>query len=444
MSQPALPETVRPSLYSSLHILWRSVKLGFKTLWMHRLRSLLTMLGIVFGVCSVISMLAIGEGASFEAREQIRALGSTNIIVRSVKPPDTGGATQGASRVSEYGITYRDVSRIRATLPSVRVLVPARAVRANVWRDERTVDCTIRGTVPWYPEMRNHLVAHGRFFSEKEYETVANVAVVGADTAEALYPFGNIIGTRVRIGSQYYRVIGVMQPEAGNDENGAGANGGSARRGAQYTMYIPLTAARDRFGETIVRRSSGAFEAERVELHEVTVQVQREEDVVEAAAIIDDILATLHTQQDYEVVVPLQLLRQAEETQRIFNIVLGAIAAISLLVGGIGIMNIMLASVTERTREIGIRRALGAKKRDIVRQFLIETVILSASGGVIGVVFGITIPWVIQWYANMATIVTPFSAILAFSISAMIGVVFGIYPALRAAAMDPVEALRHE
>ena len=443
MSQPQLPENRRASLYSSAAILWRSVKLGFKTLWMHRLRSLLTMLGIVFGVCSVISMLAIGEGASYEARQQIRALGSTNIIVRSVKPPDTGGATQGTSRVSEYGITYRDVSRIRATLPSVRVLVPARAVRANVWRDDRTIDCTIRGTVPWYPEMRNHLVDHGRFFSEEEYEGVANVAVIGSEAAAALFPFGNFMGTSVRIGSQYYRIIGVMQPESGNGDSEA-PEGNAVGRGAEYTMYIPLTAARDRFGETIVRRTSGSFEAERVELHEVTVQVSSEEEVVEAAAIVSEILAGLHTKQDYEVVVPLQLLRQAEETQRIFNIVLGAIAAISLLVGGIGIMNIMLASVTERTREIGIRRALGAKKRDIVRQFLIETVILSASGGVIGVIFGVTIPWVIQWYANMATIVTPFSAILAFGISALIGVVFGIYPAMRAAAMDPVEALRHE
>jgi len=443
MSQPPQPDLPRQSYYATAAILWRSIKLGFKTLWMHRLRSLLTMLGIVFGVCSVISMLAIGEGASFEAREQIRSLGSTNIIVRSVKPPDTGGATQGASRVNEYGITYRDVSRIRATLPDVRVLVPARAVRMNVWQGTRTVDATIRGTVPWYPEMRNHPVAHGRFFTDDEYQSVANVAVIGAQTAEALFPFGGILGSSVRIGSQYYRVIGVMVPESGNGGDNANGNGG-ASRGAEFTLYVPLTAARDRFGETIVRRTAGSFEAERVELHEVTVQVADEDHVVEAAAIVDEILAGLHTKQDYEVVVPLELLRQAEETKRIFNIVLGAIAAISLIVGGIGIMNIMLASVTERTREIGIRRALGAKKRDIVRQFLVETVILSASGGVIGVAFGIAIPWVIQWYANMATIVTPFSAILAFGISALIGVVFGIYPALRAAAMDPVEALRHE
>jgi len=208
--------------------------------------------------------------------------------------------------------------------------------------------------------------------------------------------------------------------------------------------FIPLTTSKERFGEVVIEMQSGSRSFERVELHEVTVKVASLDSVVEVASIIDGLLDYHHKKQDYELVVPLELLQQAERTKQIFNIVLGGIAAISLLVGGIGIMNIMLASVTERTREIGIRRALGARRRDIVIQFLAETVILSGAGGVIGVALGIAIPFFITLFAQMATIVTPWSPIIAFSISGLVGVIFGIYPALRAANMDPVEALRHE
>ncbi len=435
---------------AQMRLFERAVRLGLKTLWLHRTRSLLTVLGIVFGVCSVISMLAIGEGASYEAQQQIRSLGSTNVIVRSRKPPDTGNATEGRSRVNEYGITHADLQRIRTTLPTVDVLVPARIIRKDIWRYRHNVDADVKGTVHWYPEMRNHPIERGRFFTEREYEAGASVAVLGARTVERLFPTGPVIGETVRIADNYYRVVGVMaaRAAAGNGGGllggGGGDAGGGASEGSEFEIFIPLTCAQDRFGEVLVRRQSGSFNAERVELHELTVRVADESQVVETAAIIGEIVDNMHDKQDYEIVVPLALLRRAEETKRIFNIVLGAIAAISLVVGGIGIMNIMLASVTERTREIGIRRALGARKRDIVKQFLIETVLLSTTGGIIGVAIGITIPFIITWYAQMATIVTPWSAVLSFAISALVGIVFGIYPALRAANMNPVEALRHE
>ncbi|HOS02462.1 MAG TPA: FtsX-like permease family protein, partial [Candidatus Hydrogenedentes bacterium] len=199
-----------------------------------------------------------------------------------------------------------------------------------------------------------------------------------------------------------------------------------------------------RYGEVQVKRSSGSRSIERIQLSELTVKVDSLDAVVPTARIIEDLLGRYHKKKDYSVMAPLELLRQAERTKRMFNIVLGAIAAISLLVGGIGIMNIMLASVTERTREIGIRRALGAKRGDIVLQFLIETVLLSATGGIIGVALGLSVPLIITHFAHMKTIVTLWSPILAFGISAIIGVVFGLYPAMRAADMDPVEALRHE
>jgi putative ABC transport system permease protein len=209
-------------------------------------------------------------------------------------------------------------------------------------------------------------------------------------------------------------------------------------------MFIPLATAKTHFGETLIKRRSGSFEAEKVALHEVTIKVENRDAVVDVSLSIKDLLDRNHKKQDYEMTVPLELLKRAERTKQIFNIVLGSIAAISLLVGGIGIMNIMLASVTERTREIGIRRALGAKRRDIVIQFLVETVILSGSGGLLGVVLGIAIPFFVTYFAHMVTIVTFWSPVIAFSISGIVGIVFGIYPAMRAADMDPVEALRHE
>ncbi|HNV21948.1 MAG TPA: ABC transporter permease [Candidatus Hydrogenedentes bacterium] len=409
---------------------------------------LLTVLGIVFGVCSVIAMLAIGEGASYEAQEQIRSLGSNNIIVRSVKPPEEKSSTSQRTWLLEYGITYADLERIRATLPGVEILVPARIMRQDVWNGGRRIDCDLYGTVPWYPEVNNHRVARGRFFTETEMNDGTYVAVLDAGVESALFPIDPAIGNTLRAGSHYYRVIGVMEPQSARiTKDGAStppANNANGASGAPNRIYVPLNAARKQFGEILVNQQSGSFEATRVELHEATVKVARLEDVVDTAQVIADLLAANHRKTDYEVVVPLELLRQAERTKRIFNIVLGAIAAISLLVGGIGIMNIMLASVTERTREIGIRRALGAKRRDIIIQFLVETVLLSGAGGVLGVILGIAIPMVITWFAGMKTIVTLWSPFIAFSISAMVGVVFGLYPALRAANMDPVEALRHE
>jgi putative ABC transport system permease protein len=391
---------------------------------MHRLRSFLTVLGIVFGVCSVIAMLAVGEGASHEAQEQIRRLGSNNIILKSIKPPDDQGTSSRRTYAIDYGLTYDDLDRIRATIPGVTVVVPGRIIRQYVWHIARRVDCDIVGTIPWYPEMRKLDLVQGRFFTVEEMDNIANVCVLGESMAAELFPMDRPVGNTVRVGGAYYRVVGVIQAEAAtaaaNPADAAeAASQTSAAAGASHRMYIPLTAAKHRFGETLVKRRSGSFEAEKVELHEAIVRVEKQEEV-------------------------LELLRQAERTKQIFNVVLGSIAAISLLVGGIGIMNIMLATVTERTREIGIRRALGARRNDIIIQFLIETVILSCSGGLVGMMLGVAIPFAITRFANMVTIVTPWSPFIAFSISALIGVLFGIYPAFRAANMDPVEALRHE
>jgi putative ABC transport system permease protein len=435
-------EMVRRIRELSLSRLSRTIRLGVRSLWLHRLRSLLTVLGIVFGVCSVIAMLAIGEGASHEAQEQIKNLGSQNIIIRSIKPPDEqkGSDRGNQSFVLQYGITYADVQRIQATIPGVTVVLPSRNMRDYVWHISRRADCDVVGTVPWYPDMRNHKVAAGRFFSQLDMDARASVCVLGAEMVPTLFPFESPLGKHVRVGGNYYEVIGVMEARGVVP----GTETATPQGAANQRMFIPIETAKGNYGEVLMRRRSGSFEAERVQLHEATVKVDALEAVPLVAEAVKEILRRNHKQVDYEITVPLELLKRAERTKQIFNIVLGSIAAISLLVGGIGIMNIMLASVTERTREIGIRRALGARRQDIVAQFLVETVLLSGAGGLIGVLLGVFIPFVVSHFAGMNTIVTFWSPLLAFTISGLVGVVFGIYPAVRAASMDPVEALRHE
>ena len=441
-SQPSMLGPEVPVRFSVLR-LRRTMRLGLRSLWLHRLRSLLTVLGIVFGVCSVIAMLAIGEGASFEAQEQIKNLGSQNIIIRSVKPPEEQKVSDKGSQgfVLQYGLAYTDVKRLRETIPGITIVLPARKIREYVWNISRRVDSDVVGTVPWYPEMRNHRVAEGRFFTDEEMEAGASVCVLGSEMVPALFPLETAIGKHVRIGGNYYRVVGVMEPQGQLPANGETKDPSQT---TSQRLFIPLQTARMRYGEVLMRRRSGSFEAERVELHELTVKVASVENVTRVAEAITEMLERNHKKKDYEIVVPLELLQRAERTKQIFNIVLGSIAAISLLVGGIGIMNIMLASVTERTREIGIRRALGATRRDVVTQFLVESMMLSGAGGLMGVLLGITIPFVVSYAAGMKTIITFWSPLLAFTISGLVGVLFGIYPAMRAAEMDPVEALRHE
>ena len=414
---------------------------------MRKLRSLLTALGIVFGVCSVISMLAIGEGASYEAQQQIKDLGSQNVIIQSIKPSNNSTAgEQTRSLVLEYGLTYQDLSQIQATVPGVNVVVPNRRVKDFIWFLSNSVDATAVGTVAWYPEMRSRELTKGRFFTQVENDARRNVCVLTEKLAKQLFPLHSPVGKTVRMRTSYFRVIGIIedQVDATKIEDGGGSNPIESSSGEGMEMFVPITALKDHFGDVLFKYRSGSFEAEKVELHEVTVQVETADQVVPCAKAIQTILDRNHTDQDYKITVPLELLQRAERTKQIFNIVLGSIAAISLIVGGIGIMNIMLATVTERTREIGIRRALGARQNDIVLQFLIETILLSGIGGIIGVALGLTIPQLISHFAGMQTIIELWAPTVAFSISVLIGVVFGIYPALRAAAMSPVEALRHE
>jgi putative ABC transport system permease protein len=420
-----------------------TVRLGVKSLLLHKLRSVLTMLGIIFGVCSVIAMLAIGEGASYKAQEEIKKLGSQNIILRSLKPAEEAKLSgMGRSFALDYGLTYADGARIQSTIPGVARVLPVRIIRENVRFAQNNLPCQVLGTLPFYPEIVGLDIVRGRFLTDTDERNQDNVCVVTVGLAQRLFPYQDPLEQSVRVDAFYYRVVGIAREQNLPDQR---TQAGKAEgEPLDNNLYIPLSASRTRFGEVLIRRTAGSEEREKVELHQITVQMRDSAAVESADPQIKTLLNRFHSKQDYEAIVPLQLLRQAEETKRIFNIVLGSIAAISLLVGGIGIMNIMLATVTERTREIGIRRALGAKRRDITLQFLVETVVLSVGGGLIGVVVGVITPVIVSRLANMPTIVTLWSVLIAFGISGAVGIVFGLYPAKSAARLDPIEALRHE
>ena len=417
----------------------RNARLGLKNLLLHKLRSLLTMLGVMFGVGSVIAMLAVGEGASRQVLDQIRRLGSNNIMLYAQKPPDDArsGGSSSRSAMSMYGLLYEDERRIRETFASVVRTVPAKAMRKEGRLGEQALDLRLVGTVPeWFDLVRRPMLA-GRPLLAADIENRGSVVVLTEFGARRLLAGRNTIGQALQIGGNAFEVVGIVQGESVE-------GGGIQTPDLETDAYIPLPVARERFGDIFSERRSGTMIRESVELHQILVEVRSTEEVEATAAGIEAMLARFHKKVDYRISVPFALLRQAEATKRTFTVVLGAIAGISLLVGGIGIMNIMLASVTERTREIGIRRAVGAKRRQIIGQFLVETLVLSMAGGLIGTALGVVIPKIISRLTQMPTVVTLWSLLLAVGISMAVGIVFGIYPAYRAAHLDPIEALRHE
>ena len=416
---------------------YRDVQLGIKNLMLHKLRSCLTMLGLVFGVGSVIAMLAVGEGASAEALAQIRRLGSRNIIITAQKPADEQDAANVRVRISIYGLLYEDEQRLAETIPTVSRIVPVKMVQKSARMGKRTLEMRIVGTNEvWFDLVQRPVIA-GRLLERRDIDERSNVAVLTEHGARRLMATESVIGESLRIGSNYYEIIGIVRSE--------GASEGAMQTPDQQTdAYIPFTAARDHFGDFFTQNKSGTNIRELVELHQLIVEVDKEEHVEATAAAVERMLGLFHKKKDYGISVPLALLRQAEATKRTFNIVLGAIAGISLLVGGIGIMNIMLVSVTERTREIGLRQALGARPSDVLLQFLLEAVILSLVGGLVGVVIGVGGSYLFGKFGSMQTAIVPLSIPLAFGAAAIVGIFFGYYPAVQAAKLDPIVALRHE
>jgi len=415
----------------------RNIWLGVENLLLHKLRSFLTMLGVVFGVGSVVAMLSVGEGASQEALSQIRRLGSNNIIISSMKPADQEQTAVSRNSMSVYGLTYDDYRRMADSLKQVRQAAPVKIIRKEARLRERSMELRVVGTTAEWFTLVPREVEAGRVLIRADEEKKAPVAVLTEFGARKLLAAQNTVGQTLRIGGSEFEIIGIIKSESGQAGNIQVPD-------QEADVYISLEVARKYYGDIFARMTSGSFERERVELHQIIVQVDNPKHVEAAAAGIERMLGMFHKKKDFVVSVPLALLKQTEATKRTFNIVLGSIAGISLLVGGIGIMNIMLASVTERTREIGIRRAIGAKRKQIIYQFLIETVVLSMAGGLIGLGIGVLIPMLITHFSNMPTVVTLNGILLPLFISMSIGILFGLYPAMHAAKVDPIVALRHE
>ncbi|MGQ0628715.1 MAG: ABC transporter permease [Phycisphaerales bacterium] len=424
------------------------IRLGLANILRHKLRSVLTALGIILGVAAVITMVSIGEGGKRRALDQIERLGARNIIVRSQKPPESadgggGGSSRGRSSwVSRYGLERDDLKLIEATFPMVDAIVPLKEVGGQILRDDKRRTSQAFGTTPDLLRLANLRVDRGRYLTQADIEQSSPVAVIGAELAKALFPFDDPLDETVRIDSRPMRIIGILAPVGLSGGAGAALVG----RDLNFDLHIPISTAVEYFGDFVFRQTSGSRNASSVQISEIYMAASTSAEVIDLAKLVERTLEVRHpAMTDVSMIVPYELLEERRRALRAYNWTLGSIAAISLLVGGIGIMNIMLASVTERTREIGIRRALGATRRHITLQFLVETGVLSSVGGLVGVGLGIGGSILIGLVAeSLPTAITVWSIGLAFAVSAATGLVFGIYPAMLAAKQDPIVALRHD
>lgn len=404
---------------------------GVRNLLRHKLRSGLTLLGVVFGVSAVISILGIGEGAQRTVLREIAGLGLNNIIVDSVPAPAAVRSRTSGSRVRDllqYGLTEKDIEQIRAVLPGAGISV-ARLVKQKVFYRGTRVDAAVLGVAPEYFDLFRTEVVDGINLAAAHDRDGQRVAVLTQPVAGAVAALGGLRGQHIRIGPHSFEVIGIIRMPT---QRGAG------------TIYIPFRTTERLFGTTTLKMESGSFEFTRVEVGQAVIRVADENRVAASAEVISATLKRNHRDPDYALTVPLDLLESKQKTQRILNLVLVVIAGISLLVGGIGIMNIMLAVVAERTPEIGIRRALGASQRDILWQFLVETVVMSTMGGVIGCGVGFAAVPLASVWTGWEGVITPSAVIVSLAVAWLVGVVFGLAPAYRAAHLDPVECLRHE
>jgi len=406
------------------------VRIGVKNLFLHKLRTLLTMLGVIFGVGAVIAMMSIGEGARRKSIEQIRLLGTNNIRIQPIQLD--GEELDAAEFRNSDGLTWEDAQALRQKVPGTTAVSELRFLDEVVQaRGEIPKGVNVIGVSSTYDDLTNSHPSAGRFVSLLDDRTAARVCVLGDEIKREMFGVQPAVGHTIRIGEDRYIVVGVM-PRKNVSKGGSSV---IELRNINRDIYIPITTAQKRFTDPDYPN----------QIDEIAVQIEMSNDVIPASRLIRRILDQRHNgAKDFEIMIPDELLAQSQRTQRIFNIVMGSIAALSLLVGGIGIMNIMLASVTERTKEIGIRRALGASERDILGQFLNETLLISVSGGVIGILVGAGMAIAINVFAKWDTVVSPLSILISFGISATVGVVFGLYPAQQAAEKDPIEALRYE
>jgi len=402
-----------------------------KGLASHKMRTFLTMLGVIFGVAAVIAMVSIGAGAKQEAIRQIELMGLNNI---RIKPKELHGEElREAKRKSPDGLTLEDMASLVEICPLIEGVAPLKELDEEIHFRGRSPESNVIGTDPAYPAVTGFEVVRGRFLEPTDLAHYKRVCVIGAAIKRDLFQFDDPLQARIQIGREWFTVVGVMEDK----HMSAGRANVISIRDLNKDVYIPVTTMEQRFMPDPEKEQKG--------LTEIAARVTASDRIREAANIIDNILSRRHNGvRDYELMIPEELLRQSQKTQRIFNIVMSAIAGISLLVGGIGIMNIMLASVTQRTREIGIRRAIGATQNDILGQFLIECLTISLMGGILGIFVGVALGKLITAYAKWETIISLGSVILSFGVAGGTGVIFGIYPATKAAKLDPIEALRYQ
>jgi putative ABC transport system permease protein len=431
--EPLIPEVQVQKRRKRIHSFGVFNDLGeaLRNLRAQKTRTLLTALGIVFGVGSVIGMLSIGAGAREQSLQFIERLGVRNILIDS-RPAATREELQQRRRISP-GLTERDVRVLEANVEALEVLSPRRFLHpARVLPKPSGTIPEMFGVRASYELIHNLRPIEGRFLTAVDDDTSASVCVLGLNAKIGTLGYGPAVGKYVKVNDTWLRVVGVLAEQV-SDPAGGGGRGVDRNN----VIYIPINTFRYRFWD--------ASSYLKDELDGVDIRLKTGTDSVATAKIVTAILASSHREaEDFSVTIPAALLAQQKRTQTIFTYVMVAIAAISLLVGGIGIMNIVLATVMERTREIGVRRAIGARRTDIVRQFLTESVVISVAGGLLGVAFGIFLSWSIAQVAEWKTVVTTTSVVVAFCVSALVGVLFGIYPAMKAASIDPIEALRYE
>ncbi len=406
--------------------------MGLSSLLVHKLRSLLTMLGMIFGVGAVVAMLSITAGAQREMISFIDLLGVNNIIVEAREAVDRNELQ--ARRQISPGLTFRDFRAISENVQGVEALTPRKRFKPTRVLPKTTQEPPLLiGVLPNFMQINNLTVVEGRFFTEEENLQSAPVCVLGESAKINLLGYDRAVGKYVKINNVWLQVIGVLAHQATADTEVEGLEAVNRNN----LVIAPLN--------TVMRRFEDSNSFLKDEIDGIYIRVREGTDSIETANVVRAILTATHKDAgDFTVVVPAGLLEERRRTQFIFEVVMICIAGISLLVGGIGIMNIMLATVLERTREIGIRRAIGARQSDIVRQFLTEAVMISILGGLIGIAFGFTLSRVIAAAAGWSTVVTATSIAVAFGVSVFIGLLFGIYPAVQAAKLDPIEAIRYE
>ena len=405
------------------------------------LRSFLTALGVVFGVASVVTMLGLGHGAEQQLLREFDKLGITNVILDSVKPPESRKAGNQRQWVIKYGLTFRDLEQMKSTIPNLAGVLPVHKYAERAWYESRKEEVDVLGVVPEYFAATKLRVAAGRAFDEADETARRAVCICHASLLRALGWYGEPLGHKLLVGEQLYEVVGLLEDQ---EFRGTLRKALATPEAGENEIYVPYQTVLARIGTMSVSRRSGSFEASNVELNQIVVEASRQEDVLPVARMLRAILERFHEDKDFRITVPLELLEQKRRTQQVFNVALLLIAGISLLVGGIGIANIMLATVTERTREIGIRRAIGATRRTVMSQFLTETVTLAAAGGLLGVALGAGGVAALRWSTGWEASFTWLSAIVAFAVSLAVGVLSGIFPAWRASRLDPIQALRSE